>query len=84
MQRLHPVFHVLILEPYYRRTPSDAKEIRKSSLELEDNRNEIKVIINYNDKIKLYECKWIGYPNNENTQELLSKLDRYTDILKEF
>jgi len=67
MQRLHPVFHVSMLEPYHRRTPSDAKEIRESSLELKDDRYKIKVIINYNDKIKLYECKWMGYPNDENT-----------------
>jgi len=57
MQRLHLVFHVLILEPYHGRTPSDAKEIRKSNLELEDDRYEIKAIINYNDKTKLYEYK---------------------------
>jgi len=73
-----------MLELYHGRTPSDTKEIRKSSLELEDDRYEIKAIINYNNKIKLYECKWIGYPNDKNTQELLSKLDRYKDILKEF
>jgi len=57
MQRLHLVFHVSMLEPYYIRTPSDAEEIRESSLELEDDRYEIKAIINYNDKTKLYEYK---------------------------
>jgi len=73
-----------MLEPYYRLIPSDTKEILKSSLELEDDRYEIKAIINYNNKTKLYECKWMGYPNNKNTQEPLSKLDRCKDILKEF
>jgi len=67
MQRLHPVFYILILEPYYRRTPKDSEEIRKGDLELEDNRFEIKVIIAYNNNIKLYKCKWIGYSEDKNT-----------------
>lgn len=84
MQRLYPVFYVSMLEPYRGRTPSDAKEIRKGNLELEDDRFKIEAIINYNDKTKLYECKWTGYPNDKNIQELLSKLDSYKAILKEF
>lgn len=84
MQRLHPVFHVSMLEPYRGRTPSDAKEIREGDLALEDDRFKIEAIIDYNDKTKLYECKWTGYPDNKNTQEPLSKLDSCEAMLKEF
>ncbi|CAG8674505.1 106_t:CDS:1, partial [Racocetra persica] len=85
--RIHPVFHISLLKPYY---PSEFRdEVRKEPPEIATKdlkEHEVEAIL---DK-RTYYChlqylvKWKDHPLYDATWELLTNLENYKDLVKEF
>jgi hypothetical protein len=85
MARLHPVFHVSLLEKWNK--PRDGQVFRPGPTELDDgNRYEVEAILAHKlIRSKLhFHVKWLGWPPEESTWEPESSLDDCQEILQEY
>ena len=80
--RIHPIFHISLLEPAPRNAPLETE------LELEENPDEYEVEkILDSRKVKnqiQYLVKWEGYSHEENTWEPLKHLGNAKDLVENF
>ena len=77
--RIHPVFHISLLEPADPSTPLQETFHFKSQ---EEEIFEAEEILDYQDQ--LYLVKWKGYPKSENTWEPKEHLENYATLLRRF
>ena len=86
--RIHPVFHVGLLEPFRNSDIPNREEIRPEPEdvegELEWQVEEILGSIQMGDGTVEYLVKWKGYDISEATQEPFTHLEHAQDKLKEF
>ncbi|MGI4850448.1 MAG: hypothetical protein ACRYGR_00665 [Janthinobacterium lividum] len=81
LKRLHPTFHVSLLESYRQRPGSAAAQATEV---LEDDRYENEAIVDYDKETDTYEAKWVGYSEDDNTMEPLEDLNDCDELLQQF
>ena len=87
MARIHPVFHVNLLEPWHK--PPPEKNFRPGPIEHPEvvgERYEVEAILRHKSvKNELhYEVKWLGWPAEDSTWEPADYLDNCEYLLKEY
>ena len=78
--RIHPVFHVSLLEPADPQTPVQTRGPKLSP----ENEYEVEAIKDYDKKSQLYLVKWKGYDDDDNTWEPRSNLNNCDTRIREF
>ena len=81
MKKIHPVFHILLLEP----APKNTKTGKNIKIKSKDE-YEVEKILNYKqiNRQPLYLVKWNGYNTSENTWEPIAHLDGCHQKVREF
>ena len=78
--RIHPVFHISLLEP----APQNAKTQEEITIEEETYEVEKIIAERQTDKGTLYLIKWKGYDGTENTWEPIENLVGAEEALEDF
>jgi len=81
--KLHPIFHVSLLEPVKGTHTPNATEIQPKH-EIDEYKVEEILDERQIRNQKQYLVKWLGYPSSENTWEPTKNLRNYQDKLKEY
>jgi hypothetical protein len=90
MSRLHPVFNVSLLEPWY--PPELESNFRPGTIQIPDDiavgdRYEVEGILEHKDtqaRGREYLVKWLGWPVEDSTWEPANHLDHCEEILREY
>ena len=82
MARLHPVFHVSLLEPYKSRPGFQPPAVE----ELEEGSWEVEAIVAHQDRAgqPQYLIKWLGWPNEYNEWKYEAELENCQQLLDEY
>ena len=86
MRRLHPVFHVSLLEPYRRRPDDEPAAVREGDIEGDDEEWEIEEILDHQRKRgkDMYLVKWLGWSTAYNQWLDEGELGHAERLLTEF
>ena len=81
MKRIHPVFHILLLEP----APKNTKMEENIKIKSEDE-YEVERILNYKQisRRPYYLVKWKGYDTSENTWEPIVNLKGCYQVIQDY
>ena len=82
MKRIHPVFHISLLEP----APKNAIPTENIEIESDDDEYEVEQILDYKqvNGRPCYLVKWEGYDTSENTWEPIANLTGCHQLVKEY
>lgn len=85
-RRIHPVFHVSLLEPYYERKGEKMTREHQPIMVDDHEEWEIEAIVNHRThyRRKQYLVKWLGYPSYENSWLDKKDLDNARELLEEY
>lgn len=85
-RRIHPVFHVSLLEPYYERKGEKTTREHQPIMVDDHEEWEIEAIVNHRThyRRKQYLVKWLGYPSYENSWLDKKDLDNARELLEEY
>jgi len=84
--RIHPVFHISLLKPYYPNEDNEATETIQNITNETPEEQEVEAILDkrtYYRRLQ-YLVKWKGHPLHDATWEPLKNLENYKDLVKEF
>jgi hypothetical protein len=85
MSRIYNVFHVSLIEPYKDSDQEQPDNISTLHVEGEDEYEVEKILDSKRIRNKLvYQVKWVGYSEEENTWESPANLTHADDIIAEF
>jgi len=79
--KIHPVFHVSLLEPADPETPIETTFYHRAE---EENEFEVERILQHRGQPRTYLIKWKGYPHSENTWEPEANLNNCRQMLAQY